>query len=125
MTLRNQEQALTILARDLLVGNADVATLQLFCGDGIFTIAVWAFDKPSGYARREGNCSQEPCWIRDCGNTNRRRQDICGSETTRRHYQPGLFSGHRSNPGLRNHKLDAGRHSGVCQTRDIRLDSRP
>jgi hypothetical protein len=91
-----------MLARDLLVGDADVATLQLFCGDGIFTIAVWAFDEPSGYACWEGNCSREPCWIRDCGNTNRRREDIGGSEMTRRHYQRGLFSGHRCNLDSRN-----------------------
>jgi len=114
MTLRNQEQTLTMLAGDLRVGSANIATLQLFCGDGIFAVTIGGFDKPSGHARWEDDCSQEPGWIRGCGNANRGWEDIGGSETTRRYYQFGLFSGHRSNLGTRKRNLDAGRHSGVC-----------
>src|SRR5258708_21152851 len=96
MTLRNQEQALTMLARDLWVGNTGLATIRPFCRDGVFAVAVWAFDKPGSHARRDGSSSHEPCRMRDCGNTSRHWKDISNSETTRGHYQTGLFSRHNS-----------------------------
>jgi hypothetical protein len=87
----------------------------LFCKDDIFAIAVWAFDKTGGMLVPRATAARRVVGCEIAGNTNRRLEDIGGSETTRWHYQPGLFSGHRSNLGLRTRNLDAGPHSGVCQ----------